>query len=127
MILRDVNVRSLCNVLKAAAGLLTSGKPGVHTLELDAAYGTVEVLGSTDTVAVAMANATADYRKHVTTCEADCGEKPTGLLRQLQFVVANGAVARVIRFQQPTEGMSSLPIMSVLDGDGNQLDTIVAA
>jgi len=99
-------------------------KAGYSILEFDSESGRVEHLGTRRTMADAMLFLAEDFQAFAQSCGEACGEPPTNLLRQTQFIVGPGRLERIVRFRK--QPGVKLPVMSICDSDGNELQALKA-
>jgi len=120
---REALVLGLAHLLAAGAQAMQNVN-GFDVLEFDAADGSVEHLATRRTLDEAVAFAAEDYQAFATTCEAECGDPPTNLYGLTVFVCGAGKLERIIRYRKQ-RGVS-LPVMSICDANGSELETLKA-
>lgn len=93
-------------------------------LLVDFDSGEVESIAGGESVREAIEVAKASFFEFASTCEEVCGETPTNLYNEAEFVIGPTEVEAVITFRIPHPGESEFPVMSVKKGNAVESFTV---
>lgn len=82
--------------------------------------GEVDEVGEYDTIEDAIESSKQEFAVFADTCEEACGQPPTCLYSQAEFIVSDSELLAVLTFRKPTSDDESLYPVLVIERDGVQ-------
>ena len=89
--------------------------------------GEVDEVGEYDAIEDALDASKNEFAEFCDTCEEACGEPPTCLYSQAEFIVSDSALLAVLTFRKPTSDDESLYPVLVVERDGAKEEFTVEA